>query len=287
METAITEFLADLRLLGRSERTIGGHELELLRLNRWRQEQGYNWQQLTAAQLRQYARLRAHLGHSSRSNMLCTLRTFYKWAVDLSLVAMSPAAGFRTPTRPRPLPRSLSLEQLRQLLAYLQTASSRTQQRDRALLMTALYAGLRAKELSTLRWSAVDLDGGVIAIELSKMNHGRAVPIHPALTSILKAWRIVQAGESSWPVFSLDGQTLAPERAGKICRRISAAAGVPFTAHMLRHTFATQMLRRSKNLYAVSKALGHAEIRQTEVYLSADVEWIAEALRELPNSEDW
>jgi site-specific recombinase XerC len=287
MHATIGEFVTDLRLAGRTARTIEGHELELKRLARWVEQEGIDWQQLDKRKLQQYTRLRADLGFSSRNNMLCSLRVFFRWAVEQSYMAMSPAAGFKTPTRPKPLPRALTVDQVRRLIAFLNTQEGRTARRDEALIYTALYAGLRAAELAALQWAAIDFAGGVINIKLSKMGRGRSIPLHPELCSLLANWRTIQALGDQVPVFSLDGQPLAPARPGKICKRIRLESGVPFTTHALRHTFATQTLRRSGNLYAVSKALGHSQVQQTEIYLVADIESTRGAVETLPSLANW
>lgn len=290
LDTAISEWLADLELAGRQEGTRKKHQEELTRLTRWCEEQGHNWQQLTKKQLTSYARLRAGLSHSTRSNMLCTLRTFFRWAVEEEYVAMSPAASFKTPIRPQPLPRALTLDQVRTLVRYLLELASagRRDQRDAVLLLTALYAGLRAAELAGLRWAMIDMADGVINIRLSKMNKGRAVKLHRELGEMLASWREVQAvaGDNP-PVFSLDGKAINPNRVGKIARRVARATGLPLTTHVLRHSFATHSLRKSGNLYAVSKALGHSQLRQTEIYLAADVSDSEAAVDSLPGLDSW
>lgn len=284
---AIEEFIGDLKLAGRSERTIEGHELELRRLGRWLDNQVQEWETVTRRQLQQYARLRANLGFSSRSNMLCTLRTFYRWAVEMGYIALSPAAGFKTPNRPRPLPRSLTIIQVRRLLAHLRAGAGRRVRRDEVLVIVALYTGLRASELAALRWPAVDLDGLVINIRLAKMWKGRAVPLHPAVVPLLLCWRELQGLGEDAPVFSLDGEPIGPNRVGKIARRYARVLGLPLTAHVLRHTFATWALRGTRDLYGVSKALGHADVKQTEIYLSADVEDLRKLVDSLPGIEAW
>jgi site-specific recombinase XerD len=287
LDTAIGEFVADLKLAGRAPRTVEGHELELLRLGRWCDETCQRWHELTKRQLVGYTRLRADLGHSSRSNMLCTLRTFYRWAVEQEYVAMSPAATFKTPKRPAPLPRALTLDQVRQLVAYLRAGDGRRARRDEALLLSSLYAGLRAAELAGLRWPMIDLAGGVINVRISKGGKGRAVKIHQALAQVLANWREVQATGDTAPVFSLDSTPIQPNRVGKIARRIALATGLPLTAHSLRHTFATHALRRGGNLYSVSKALGHAQVKQTEIYIAADESDTEAAVDSLPGLDSW
>lgn len=287
MEQVIGEFVADLKLAGRANWTIKKHAQELARFSRWLVELGHAWQQLEPAKLKQYVRTKAHLGHSSRSNMLCTLRTFYRWAVEQEYISVSPAVGLKTPRRPHPLPRALTLDQVRQVVAHVRACEGRTARRDEALILTALYTGLRACELARLRWHDVDLSAGVINIALSKMGKGRSVPIHGDLVKQLRSWRAEQAGADHWPCFSLDGESLVAARAGKVAARVSSASGVRFTAHILRHTFATWSLRKSGNLYAVSKTLGHAQVAQTEIYVSADPELLRAAVRSLPGFDAW
>lgn len=285
--TAIGEFLADLTFAGRSERTRHGHELELLRLSTWCAGAGLAWHDLDRRQLQRYTRLRADKGFSSRSNMLCSLRTFYRWAVEQGYVALSPAAGFKTPIRPEPLPRALTRDQIRRLLDHLAGGAGPRARRDEALILTGLYAGLRAGELAGLRWPAVDLAGGAVNIRLSKMGKGRSVKLHPDLATHLTIWRAIQAGGDGAPVFSLDGDPIVPNRVGKICARIRRATGLPLTAHALRHSFATWGLRECGDVYSVSKALGHSALKQTEYYLAGDLALSSRAIDALPGIGEW
>lgn len=284
----IAEFLADLKVEGRQKLTLEGHERHLKRLAEWFDTQGLDWRTVNKKQVQPFVRMWGDNAASTRANLHTTLRTFFRWAVEEGYVAMSPVAHLKTPTRPRPLPKSLTLDHVQRLVEYLKGMQTRTEKRDRALMLTGLYSGLRASELTALRWSAVDFAGEVINIRLSKMNHGRAVPIHDELLSELDEWHKLQAlAGDDVPVFTLDGRPLVGERAGKICREHSNALRIPFTTHSLRHTFATMLLRHSGNLFAVSRALGHLDIKQTEIYLSATVEDLREVINTLPRLSEW
>jgi site-specific recombinase XerC len=287
--TAIGEWLADLELSGRQAGTRLKHQLEVERLSRWCEEddQVQNWQQLTRRDLQRYTRLRAGLSHSTRSNMLCSLRVFFRWCVEQEYIPISPAAGFKTPIRPEPLPRALSTEELRRLIAYLQEQEGTRARRDEAMLLTGLYAGMRASELARLTWPAVDLDGRVFNIRIAKMNHGRAVKIHAVLVPVLAAWRELQGLDDTAPVFSLDGKPIKATRVGKVCRRIALATGLPLTSHALRHSFATWAIRKGGDLYAVSRSLGHRRLEQTKVYIAADGADSAPAVDSLPGLDSW
>ena len=288
MQRAIMDFIADLAVEGRGVLTMEAHERYLSNISKWFDAERLDWQTVTRREIQRYMRLFVEKAISTRNNLATSLRTFYRWAVEQGYVAMSPAAYLKTVRRLRPLPQSLTKDMVRRLVVYLSKLDDRRGRRDRALILTGLYSGLRASELAGLRWSSIDMTGGVINVQIAKMGHGRAVPLHPELQAELTSWREHQAlAGHDLPVFSLDGLPIVPERAGKICRQHSAALRIPFHTHSLRHTFATMMLRHSGNLYAVSKALGHLDIKQTEIYLSANVEDLRKALATLPGLEDW
>lgn len=288
MHAAIEEFLADLAVEGRGKLTIEGHQRYLLRLAEWHQAEGLDWQETSKKDIQRYMRLFATKAISTRNNCATSLRTFYRWAVEQGYVAMSPAAYLKTVRRHRPVPKAMTVDQVRRWAAYVSTLEGRRGRRDRALMVTGVYAGLRSEELARLRWADVDMAGGLIIVRNSKGNHGRSVPMHPQLLHELASWRDVQElPGADVPVFSLDGEQLVSERCGKVCRAHSKISGIPFTCHTLRHTFATMVLRKSRNLFTVSRLLGHLDIKQTEIYLSCDVEDLRDGLNGLPGMGEW
>lgn len=287
-------FLVDLRLDGRQPGTIKKHLQEFGRYGRWLEEEQLAWNTVTSFDIQRFARTRVAVGPSARGATYCALRLLYVWAAHEGLIrGDSPAAELHTPQRGRPQPKTLKQAHIRQLLAYLAAQEGLKSRRDEALVITAVYTGLRAAELARLRWGDVDLDAAVITIWISKMNHGRVVPIHPQLTPFLRTWQQIQGLGANAPVFGdthqdvTVGKAITPGRVGKIVKAVAKATGLPLTAHVLRHTFATWTLRKSKDLYAVSKALGHAALKQTEIYVSAEIEQIAEAVAMLPALDQW
>lgn len=300
LKTAIQEFAADLRLENLCQSTIKHYKAELLRFERWVWSQRLDWQHITYKQLKPYVAGKTENTWQHLRNCICTLRRFYRWASENGYVAGSPAAAFKTPRAPKPQPRALTRDQVRILLAALSHACTEDELRDRALLLTGIYAGLRAAELGTLRWDQVDFAGGQINIRLSKMNHGRSIPLHPALKAVLQQWKeaqhnmIIKHGviehtiSDTVYVFALRYNRPSTNKlARKVCQQWAARSGVHFTSHMLRHTFATWMLRSSGDMYAVSKALGHAQVSQTQIYVSMCVEDVRPALEEMPDLTSW
>lgn len=291
MADLIADFLTDLQVAGRAAWTRRKHGQHLRRYRRWLDAERLSWRDATEADLAAYLRTRAHLGSSARAATICSLRLFYAWLVRWRHLSISPAADLVGPARPAPTPKALTRDQLRVLLAYLAGQTGRTARRDEILILTGLYTGLRAAELSALTWGDLDLDEGVLTIELSKMGHGRATAIHGDIVARLRTWRAVQSPPSSHVFADVrHGHKISAERVGKIVRKVAKAVGIPeLHTHRLRHSFATWTLKESKDLYAVSKALGHKELKQTEIYVAAalGIEQIAAAVAMLPGVADW
>ena len=57
-----------------------------------------------------------------------------------------------------------------------------------------------------------------------------------------------------------------------VCQKLSRAAGVHFTPHMLRHTFARLMIEADVDLFKVKEIMGHAHIATTQTYASVSTE---------------
>jgi site-specific recombinase XerD len=175
-------------------------------------------------------------------------------------------------TKPRPIPEVLSEEEQARLLA--QTSGIREQ----AILRLFLDTGLRAAELINLRHRDIDLVTGRLWVRLGKYQKDRGLWFNGASRAALQAWLEVKpSGNSSGThlpsgtVFtSLDGQKpLCGRWLRKLVARLGEKAGIEKRCHphIFRHTFGTNLLQYTKNIYLVSKALGHANLSTTMIYL--------------------
>ena len=86
----------------------------------------------------------------------------------------------------------LSRKNVRRLL--IEAGRGRMPERDRLMVLLAIYAGLRAAEIAQLTWGMVlDAHGGIAATidvrdRIAKRGTGRRVPLHPRLKTALMAW---------------------------------------------------------------------------------------------------
>jgi len=147
----------------------------------------------------------------------------------------------------------------------------------RPILMTALYAGLREGELISLTWDDIDFDNCVIHIRRKpdwvpkssgKAVRERDVAIPRTLVDFLRAHKNGSGKDPGNRVFcNKDGKMLKPSLR-KVLMRLTAKCGFPEVTqfHALRHTYATHLIKASKDLTVARDQLGHADIRTTMRY---------------------
>lgn len=287
LDHVVRDWLDGLEVAGRSPRTIREHRTYARRMGRWLDAETIAWRSTTTRDLaRLLATVKAR-GPALRANFVSSLRCFWAYAATNGYVAQSPAAGLPYPKRPHPLPRALSRDQIRRLLAYLAEQPGRTARRAEAVVIVLLYTGMRCCEAAPLDWADLDIAGEAIAIRDGKTG-GRTVALHPVVADVLSRWRKVQQRGGAGPIFSLDGRPIVPARIGKIVSALSAPLGFVVQAHALRHSAATHAIRRGAGLYNVSRMLGHASTATTSrIYLRLDPTDSASAVAALPARDGW
>jgi integrase/recombinase XerC len=244
---------------------------------------------LTGMDTFEVRRYLAHLAERqySRATMarkLATLRSFYKFLMRRSYVQSNPVAPIRTPKQEKRLPKCLTIDDVRKLLA-MPDDGSLLGTRDRAMLETLYSTGVRVSELCDLNLEDIDLVGGVIHVR-GKGKKERISPVGPtAVESIHRYLRIRQANPKSG---SFDPKALYVNKHGKrlstrsVRRKLDKyllAAGLDpsISPHTLRHTFATHMLNNGADLRAVQELLGHQSLSTTQIYTHLTTDRLREA----------
>jgi len=175
----------------------------------------------------------------------------------------------------RHLPKFLEPGELRALLDTARESSPR----DYALILCMSHAGLRVSEACALRWD--DIADQHLLVRKGKGDKQRYVPLHPRLKSALAALRLFAILRSQvFPGRTLD-KRLTSRAAELIVERLCAQMGIAREKahpHTLRHTFATNVLRKSGNLLKVQRLLGHASVKTTEIYTHLVFDDLAEAI---------
>ena len=160
-----------------------------------------------------------------------------------------------------------------------------TGERNHLLLKLMLDTGLRLSEALNLRWSDLDLLTGELRVRRGKGAKDRVLWVGEEDLELLRRWRRRQTeilGYAPEHVFTtLKGRRLCPRYVQQMVRRYADKAGIHKRVHphTLRHTFATDLLRATKNIRLVQKALGHASLSTTQIYTHIVDEELERALK--------
>ena len=178
----------------------------------------------------------------------------------------------------RPIPDVLTADEQAQLLAAMPSGSL-LQRRNLAMLRLMLNAGLRSHEVCDLRVSDLSLPSGKLLVR-GKGGRQRIVWLTDDDLVGLTAY-LAEASPSGIMFQTGPGQKIITRFLRSMMAQARARAGLvkPSPPHLLRHTFATDLLRETKNLRLVQKALGHASIGTTQIYTHIVDDELEDAMR--------
>ena len=177
----------------------------------------------------------------------------------------------------RTAPRALDARRTRRYIRHVQLTAP---PRDKAIALLPYYAGLRISEVVGLDLADIRLSAckGELRIRGKGRDGGkiRHLPVHPDLRQALTDWlqaRIGWKGTDSAAVFlNQRGGRLSDRTARNIITAFGDAIGLndepsePFSPHILRHTFATQLIRDGSDPILVAELLGHGSLDTTRRY---------------------
>ena len=210
------------------------------------------------------------LAASTVCRLVSALRAFYAWCIQGELLEESPVNAIKTPRGGKRLPRVLRRDEIEALLRH------RGSRRERAVLLLMLDAGLRLVEVSRLLRTDINLQDRKVLVQ-GKGDKQRMVPLSKRLHDALADWLYHKQGSPHDPLFpGYKGEALKPRAIGYIVSRIGQGVHLErnLSPHLLRHTFATRLLRQGVNLRVIQQLLGHANISTTQIYtevVSADL----------------
>ena len=182
----------------------------------------------------------------------------------------------------RQIPLVLSRDEVARLIASAANLEHRT------ILMTLYSTGMRRSELCHLQPADIDRERMVIRIRQGKGGKDREVPLTQTLLDQLRAYYRSLKRKSRWVFPSLQSrrsdQPITDQLVWHACRQAARSARIakPVHPHTLRHCFATHLLDSGAELPVIQILLGHADPRDTMVYLHLSTR----KLRTAPNPLD-
>lgn len=296
LDTLLETFLAHLTIAGFAESTRMGYLLTLRQFLVFLSERDIHrvadvTPQVLVTYQNQIITRGSHdqgpLAVSTQLLRVCRVRQFFRFLVKQNYLLADPSVVLETPRVPRRLPaRVLSIAEMKRLLVApdVKTALGL---RDRAILELLYACGIRVGELIGLTVQDIDLVAGELAVRRGKGGRARQVPVGTA--ACLWVGRYLNEVRSC--LVRRHGEiTLFVSRGGRrqdrtdvmmMIRRYAHAARIPgrVTPHVIRHTFATHLLKGKASLRHIQELLGHARLTTTQIYTRVDLTDLKEVYR--------
>ena len=283
MKNLINDFLDHIEAEGKSANTIDAYRRDLsLFLDRC---DTTGADAVTPKHIDAFLLTLRHEGKavSTVNRTISAVKSLFAWAVEQGAVSENPARFIRI-RRTKAAPRTvLSLEEKSRLLKTLRTTVDPFALRDRTMIHLMLATGIRVSELVNL--DLTDRIDEKHIVVTRKGGKKETVFLGSAIRGTLRLYLRKRKKAAS------DSTAMFMSRSGRITQRSvqmrlklwAERAGITkdVTPHVLRHTFATDLLDRTGNLHLAQKALGHASVETTTIYTHLEDDLLEDALEAL------
>ena len=159
--------------------------------------------------------------------------------------------------------------------------------RNKAIITLMLNTGLRVSEITDLKTNSIDLNKRSLKVVNGKGHKDRNLIIPDKTAELLKQWTKKRTEGTGHYLFNTgQGKQLSREYIFMMIKRYTTRAIINknIYPHTLRHTFATNFYRQTKDIETLRKLLGHSDISTTQIYVTLaniDVENAMNNFREI------
>lgn len=202
-------------------------------------------------------------------NKIVVIRSFIKFLYSKNLIDIRPEAI--------EIPRTVEVEanflDEEEQFALIKSARNL---RDKALVMTILSSGLRASEILNLKED--DLYRRSLIVSRGKGGKPRVTFIDPLTEKSIREYHHKREVDSVFVFTNSFGKPLSRQYLSRMISETALRAGIKkrVSAHTLRHSFATNMLRKGARIEDVQPLMGHSNISTTRLYMHFTNEYLRE-----------
>ena len=299
------EFEAYLREQGRAERTVSGYLANLPIFSTWfERTTGETFQPefvtpTDIREFRQHSLLHKKNSGNTINRRLAALTAYFAFLVKQGKLEQNPALGIQKVDVPRSSPRWLDrkeqyrlsrvLEQDLQLAMARYPKRWKSRQRDFSLLSLLKHTGLRVHEVAHLELGDLNISArkGSLLVRKGKGNKQRIIPLNADARKALENWLAIRpdipGNEFVFIALESDAKdALSSRTIQRIVARYGKKADLPeLTPHVLRHTFAKNLVNSGVTLEKVAALLGHSSLDTTRIYITPSMKDLEQAVAQV------
>jgi integrase/recombinase XerC len=216
---------------------------------------------------------------SSISRKIACLRSFFKFLYNNDILPRNPAMKIHFPKKGRQIPKFLFYNQIEELMSF--PVKNFLDTRDRALLEVFYSSGARVSEIASAGIENLYLEGGSLKVT-GKGGDERTVFLTGESVTWLKKYLSIRKqkfGAVDGPLFvNSRGKGITARGIFFVIVKRARETGLlqKVSPHILRHSFATELLNQGADIRAIQEMLGHRNLSTTQIYTHTTKERLRE-----------
>ena len=257
-----------------SSNTLQSYKRDIVQYQAYIDKSNLNYLKMDDEQIDKYLKSlsKANKKPSTISRNLATIRAFYVFLVKNKKIKKDPTVGVHSPKVEKKVPNVLTAEEVELLLEQPSSVDLKGM-RDKAMLEFAYATGMRVTEIISLNIEDVNIKEGYVVC--NSKNKKRNIPLGSMSLNALKEYIeksrpiLIKTDEENALFVNVNGRRLTRQGFWKIVKYYQEQANITkdITPHVLRHSFATHLLRNGADLKSIQAMLGHSDISSTQVYM--------------------
>lgn len=217
------------------------------------------------------------------------LSVVFDWMKEKKIITENPLLNIRKPKLSSTLPKSISLSEGERVLSItkmLKYTYKYETKRNYAIMAIMIFTGVRKRELTLLKIEDINLDKMMISVIEWKGNKDRIIPISSRLATIINEYLVERKRLNKKCEYFFTGaqfdKKMTIEWVDRLIKKVREKSKIYFSAHSLRHSFATLMLEWGCDIYTLSRMMGHSKITTTTIYLSCSPRMMFSSIEKHP-----
>lgn len=275
----IEDYLIELEIRNYSRNTIKTYRSIINNFYRFLQDEEVNSEQLVLRAFKRYIRYLKREKNVSQNYIYLVTVVVKKF---FEFVGLDILQEVKAPKRTKSLPKSLNEDEVRNLINALDdfqsvdTSSSYSESlrlRNKLILALLYSSGLRISELVHLRTDSLDMEERTVRIR-GKGEKDRIVLFDQSTKLLMEEYLKKRSNNSEYLFINRSGNHLTPRYVQMMIKDYARIAGIKkkVTPHILRHSFATHLLKNGVDIRAIQQLLGHSNLSTTQIYTSVDMQ---------------
>ena len=278
-ESMLEDYLIELEIRNYSENTVKTYSSIIHNLINYmkKEENLYDGKRFLAA-FRKYIRDLKRDKYLTKNYIYLTTVVSKKFLEFNNIYFLE---DIKNPKRTKSLPKSLNEKEVHDLIESVSIKEDDTpfkqksKRRDKVILTLLYSTGLRISELVKLLKRDIDFDERTIRVR-GKGDKDRIVLFDENTKQLLLDYLDADKNNTEYIFVNKNGNSLTPRYVQMMIKKYADEAGIKkkVTPHVLRHSFATHLLKNGVDIRVIQQLLGHSSLSTTQIYTSVDMDTI-------------